>query len=50
MGGMGLAVVAADEAEMPQLQQAYRQHVWSALTSKEGLSSLRNRANSGDRQ
>jgi hypothetical protein len=50
MGGMGLAVVAADEAELPQLQQAYRQHLWSALTSKEGLSSLRNRANSGARQ
>src|SRR6266545_2729494 len=50
MGSMGLAVVAADEAEMPQLQQAYRQHLWSALTSKEGLSSLRNRANSGARQ
>jgi mono/diheme cytochrome c family protein len=50
MGGMGLAVVAADEAEMPQLQQAYRQHVWSALTSREGLSSLRNRAGSDARQ
>jgi hypothetical protein len=41
MGSMGLAVVAADEAEMPQLQQAYRQHVWS---------SLRNRTNSGASQ
>jgi len=47
---MGLAVVAADEAEMPQLQQAYRQHLWSALTSREGMSSLRNRADSGARQ
>jgi mono/diheme cytochrome c family protein len=50
MGGMGLSVVASDEAEMPQLQQAYRQHVWSALTSREGMSSLRGRANSSARQ
>lgn len=49
MGGMGLSVVAANEAEMPQLQQAYRQHVWSALTNKDGWSSLRRREDPGDK-
>jgi mono/diheme cytochrome c family protein len=38
MGSMGLTVVAANEADMPQLQQAYRQHVRSALLSRAGLS------------
>jgi mono/diheme cytochrome c family protein len=50
MGSMSLTVVAANEAEMPQLQQAYRQHVRSALISREGLSSLRRRTNLADQQ
>jgi hypothetical protein len=50
MGSMSLTVVAANEAEMPQLQQAYRQHVRSALMSREGLSSLQRRTNLADQQ
>lgn len=38
MGSMSLMVVAANEADLPQLQQAYRQHVRSALMSRAGLS------------
>ncbi len=43
MGSMSLLVVAANEAEMPQLQQAYRQHLRSAFMSGEGWSSIRRR-------
>ncbi len=50
MGSMGLLVVAANEAELPELQQAYRRHVRAALMSGEGLSSLRLRRDSVDKQ
>jgi hypothetical protein len=43
MGSMSLLVVAANEAEMPELQQAYRQHLRSAFMSGEGWSSIRRR-------
>ncbi|HZF37229.1 MAG TPA: cytochrome c [Blastocatellia bacterium] len=36
MGSMSLTVVAANEADMPQLQQAYRQHVRSAFVNRAG--------------
>jgi hypothetical protein len=45
MGSMSLLVVAANEPEMPQLQQTYRQHVRSAFLSRQGLSAIRERAN-----
>lgn len=40
MGSMSLLAVAANEAEIPQLQQTYRQHVRSALTKGGGVSLL----------
>jgi hypothetical protein len=50
MGSMSLQVVAANEAEMPQLRQAYRQHVRSAFMNSGGWSLLRRRANSINKQ
>jgi mono/diheme cytochrome c family protein len=41
MGSMGLQVVAANEADLPQLQQAYRDHVRAAFMSPGSLSSIR---------
>ncbi|MGH9843745.1 MAG: c-type cytochrome [Blastocatellia bacterium] len=49
MGSMSLLVVAANEAEMPQLQQTYRQHVRSAFLSRQGLSAIRERARRTDK-
>ena len=37
MGAMSLQVVAANNADMPALQQAYRQHLTQALMTRPGL-------------
>jgi hypothetical protein len=50
MGSMSLQVVAANEAEMPQLRQAYRQHVRSAFMNGGTWPLLRRRASSGNNQ
>lgn len=36
MGSMSLMVVAANEADMPQLRQAYREHLKSAFVNRSG--------------
>jgi len=43
MGGMSLMVVAANESELPELQQAYRQHLRSAFMNPRGLEFFRRR-------
>ena len=43
MGSMSLLVVAANESELPELQQAYRRHVRSAFMAPGGLEFLRRR-------
>jgi hypothetical protein len=40
MGSMSLQVVAANESEMPQLQETYRRHLQSAFLRPRGLISL----------
>jgi mono/diheme cytochrome c family protein len=37
MGSMSLQVVAANEADLPQLRQAYRDHLKSAFVNRSGL-------------
>ena len=40
MGSVGLQVVAANEEDLPTLQQAYRQYVSQAMRTRPGLRQL----------
>jgi mono/diheme cytochrome c family protein len=43
MGSMSLTVVAANEADMPQLQQEYREHVRLAFANRTGMPMIQRR-------